>query len=119
MGRLVCLVCLCLIALRALADQRPLCDTLCKGLRFPGRLGGCNCHFVLFNKRDLSRSIETGVETMRQLRHKLFRQVESGDSLENETEDEYLQEKPRRHSFPGRISTSSLERKLWTLEASL
>nr|XP_015931127.1 uncharacterized protein LOC107457475 isoform X2 [Parasteatoda tepidariorum] len=71
-------------------EKRTLsCDNICKGIRFPGKLGGCNCNYVIFTKRSSQlRSLETEVENLEELRQKLFGKIDTNENTEYETLDE-------------------------------
>ncbi|KFM78671.1 hypothetical protein X975_25488, partial [Stegodyphus mimosarum] len=82
-------------ALTVNAEKRTMsCDTICKGIRFPGKLGGCNCNYVIFTKRSsqLNKMMETKEENIEQLRHKIFENVDSVESAEYESQDERAEE---------------------------
>ncbi|CAL1276341.1 unnamed protein product [Larinioides sclopetarius] len=75
------------ILLAVNAEKRTLeCNKVCKAIRFAGKIGGCNCNYVMFTKRssEFSRSFETEVENLEQLRQNLLgNQPESRRNLMN------------------------------------
>ncbi|KAG8189594.1 hypothetical protein JTE90_023662 [Oedothorax gibbosus] len=74
------------------------CQYICKAIRFPGRIGGCNCNFILFTKRSSElRSFETEVENLEQLRPNMVRNADmlESDDLENDDEKFSQGETPR------------------------
>ncbi|CAL1276340.1 unnamed protein product [Larinioides sclopetarius] len=79
------------ILLAVNAEKRTLeCNKVCKAIRFAGKIGGCNCNYVMFTKRssEFSRSFETEVENLEQLRQNLLGNTDADESIEYEVVDE-------------------------------
>ncbi|GIY28405.1 uncharacterized protein CDAR_388711 [Caerostris darwini] len=78
-----------LLAIRA--EKRTLeCNKVCKAIRFAGKIGGCNCNYVMFTKRssEFSRSFETEIDNLEQLMENIPGISDADESTDYEGLDE-------------------------------
>ncbi|GFR33620.1 uncharacterized protein TNCT_9961 [Trichonephila clavata] len=73
------------------------CSKVCRALRISGKLGGCNCNYVMFTKRssEISRSFETEVRDLEQLRQDLTGDAYGDENSEYEELDEKENDRPQ------------------------
>ncbi|GFU20871.1 uncharacterized protein NPIL_388523 [Nephila pilipes] len=72
------------------------CSKVCKALRISGKLGGCNCNYVMFTKRSSEfRSFETEIRDLEQLRQDLIGDSDGDESSEYEELDEKENVRPQ------------------------
>ncbi|GFS50493.1 uncharacterized protein TNIN_223531 [Trichonephila inaurata madagascariensis] len=65
------------------------CSKVCRALRISGKLGGCNCNYVMFTKRSSEiRSFETEVRDLEQLKQDLIGDTYGDENSKYEELDE-------------------------------